>query len=160
MTTKRMTVKKIVAAIGCLALTLNIVGFTLAQTKGADSFKDVKYLKTADKKKAEEVESGLEFNKETGEILVSPKGSDSIKIAKSQITNLVYERASRPRYVSGLLLAWPLLFTKGKKHFLTIQYKSGDKGEFVILHLDKSNYQQVLASAEAATGVKVEKVID
>jgi hypothetical protein len=157
---KRIALKKIVAAFCCLALVLTNLVFAVAQTKGADSFKDVKYLKTADKKKAEEVDTGLELNKETGEITISPKGLESIKIPKSSITNLVYERTSRPRYVSGLLLAWPLLFTKGKKHFLTIQYKSGDKGEFAILHLDKGNYQQILASAEAATGVKVEKMID
>jgi hypothetical protein len=157
---KTITLKKLAVLCGCAALMLNLVAAAFAQTKGADKFDDVKYLKTADKKKAEEVNAELEINKETGDLLVTVIKGEPIKISKSQITNLVYERTSRPRYVSGLLLAWPLLFTKGKKHFLTIQYKSAEKGEFVILHLDKNNYQPILASAEAATGVKVEKMID
>ena len=41
-----------------------------------------------------------------------------------------------------------------------IQYKEGEKGEFALLRLDKNNYQAVLAAAEAATGVKVENLID
>lgn len=150
--------KKIAASLVLLVFTLSVA---FAQTKGVEKFDDVKYLKTTDKKKAEEVDAELEINKETGELRIAPEKSSAISIAKSQVTNIVYERTSRPRYVSGLLLAWPLLFTKGKKHFVTIQYKTADgKGEFALLHLDKNNYQAILASAEAATGVKVEKMID
>lgn len=157
---KTTTWKKLVALCGGAALALNLAIVAFAQTSGTDKFDNVKFLKTTDKKKAEEVKAELEINKEAGEIQVIVDKGEPIKIGKSQLTNLVYERTSRPRYVSGLLLAWPLLFTKGKKHFLTIQYKNADKGEFVILHLDKNNYQPILAAAEAATGVKVEKMID
>lgn len=128
-----------------------------AQTK----FEDIKLIKSKDGKKADEFDAELEINKENGEILVKEKkGGATLKIAKAQVTKIVYERASKPRYAAGLLLAWPLLFTKSKKHFLTIQYKEGEKGEFALLRLDKNNYQAVLAAAEAATGVKVENLID
>ena len=156
--------EKAAAAICALTLALPLVTAALAQSAtahGSDRFKDVKYLKTADKKKAEEVEGELEINKQTSEIRFQAKGAELVKLEKTQVTNLSYERASRPRYISAMLIAWPLIFTKGKKHFLTIQYKNAaGQGEFALFHLDKGNYQRILASAEATTGVKVERLID
>lgn len=159
----RQTARRMTAEVCALILLLNANSAALAQTVSAstaDRFKEVKFLKTGDKKAAE-VEGELEIDRQKGEIRFQSKGADLVKVEKQQVTNLIYERASRPRYVSGLLLAWPLLFTKGKKHFLTIQYKNAvGQGEFALLHLDKSNYQQILAAVEAATGMKVERVID
>lgn len=153
-------IQKILAGVCAVALVFSLSGSILAQSNVADRFKDVKYVKTAEKK-ADEIEGELEIDKQNGGIRFLSKGSELVKVEKQQVTSLLYERTSRPRYVSGLLLAWPLLFTKGKKHFLTIQYKnSAGQGEFALLHLDKSNYQAILAAAEAATGVKVERTID
>lgn len=147
--------KNILVSLIAAALLTNAVA-AFAQNK----FEDVKLIKSKDGKKAEEFDSALEINKESGEILVTEKKGGTLKIAKSQMTKIIYERASKPRYAAGLLLAWPLLFTKSKKHFLTIQYKEGEKGEFALLRLDKNNYQAVVAAVEAATGIKVENLID
>lgn len=148
--------KNVLVPLMALALLTNVVS-AFAQTK----FEDIKLIKSRDGKKAEELDAELEINKESGEILVKEKkGGGTLNIAKSQVTKIVYERASKPRYAAGLLLAWPLLFTKSKKHFLTIQYKESEKGEFALLRLDKNNYQAILAAVEAATGVKVENLID
>lgn len=148
--------KNVLVPLMALALLTNVVS-AFAQTK----FEDIKLIKSRDGKKAEELDAELEINKESGEILVKEKkGGGTLKIAKTQVTKIVYERASKPRYAAGLLLAWPLLFTKSKKHFLTIQYKESEKGEFALLRLDKNNYQAILAAVEAATGVKVENLID
>jgi len=82
----------------------------------------------------------------------------TLELRAASITNALYERTSRPRYVSGLLLAWPLLFTKGKKHFLTIQYKGeSGEGKYAIFHLDKGNYREILAATEATTGKKMDR---
>lgn len=151
----KITWKNTIVTLIAAALLANSVA-VFAQNK----FDDVKLIKSKDGKKAEEFDSELEINKETGEILVKEKKGGTLKIAKTQITKIIYERASKPRYAAGLLLAWPLLFTKSKKHFLTIQYKEGEKGEFALLRLDKNNYQTILAAAEAATGIKVENLID
>jgi hypothetical protein len=86
------------------------------------------------------------------------KGQRELDIPFENITGLIYERASKPRYALGLLVAWPLLFTKSKKHYLTIQYKGADgQGQVAVIQLDKSNYQMAVATAEAQTGVKVER---
>lgn len=154
---------KAVAVIAVSILLLNVGLTALAQAPSSSvnfRFKDVKYLKTTNKK-ADEVEGELEIDQQKGEVSFRSKGAELAKVDKQHVTGLLYERTSRPRYVSGLLLAWPLLFTKGKKHFLTIQYKNAEgQGAFTLLRLDKSNYQQILASVEAAIGVKVERTID
>ncbi len=158
-----VTTQKLLATACALALVFNLAGAVLAQstsTSVTDSFKEVKYIRTGDKK-ADEIEGELEVDRQKGEIRFLSKGAELVRADKQQVASLHYERTSRPRYVSGLLLAWPLLFTKGKKHFLTIQYKdSAGQGAFALLHLDKSNYQAILAAVEAATGVKVERTID
>jgi len=129
-----------------------------AQTK----FDHAEYLKSAqpgEKKKGESVQGSLCFDgaKKTIEFL-NKDGAAELSIPNAAIKGLHYERTSRPRYAEGLLIAWPLLFTKSKKHYLTIQYAdTAGAGQFAILHLDKNNYQQILAAAEAQTGMKVDR---
>jgi hypothetical protein len=127
------------------------IAFVLTATLLAGAnFNDVKYLSPRDGEKAESVNGSLTV--ENGVLAFDGKG-ESWAVAKVQITNLVYERASRPRYKTGLLM-WPMLFTKGKKHFLTIQHS----GEYKIMQLDKGNFRDALAAVEAATGVKIERL--
>jgi len=122
-----------------------------AMALSAASFDNAKYMAPRDGEKAKAVEGTLTV--ENGVLAFEGKG-DSWTVAKVAITNLVYERASRPRYKTGLLLAWPLLFTKGKKHFLTVQHG----GEYKIVQLHKGNFREALASIEAGTGVRVERI--
>jgi hypothetical protein len=82
-----------------------------------------------------------------GKIRIAPHAA--ISVAAASVVSAAYERASRPRYAAGILLAWPLLFTKEKKHYLTLQY-TADAGErkYAIFRLDKKVYQEVLAAEE------------
>jgi hypothetical protein len=74
---------------------------------------------------------------------------DAIKSAE-------YSYSKSPRYKAGMLVSPFLLFTSGKKHWLTLQ---ADK-DFVILQMDKSNYKLIVATFEAKSGKKVETVAD
>jgi hypothetical protein len=117
--------------------------------------------KNADKKPAEAVSCDLEVNSSTGELRLLSNEIEITRLAKSQVTHLVYERFTKQRVASGVLIAWPLLFTKGRKHFLTIQFKTPEgKRDFLSLSLDAGNYQKILDAVETATGVKVEKHLD
>ena len=118
---------------------------------GAASFDNAKYMAPREGEKTKSV--GGTLTMENGVLAFEGKG-ESWTVPKVSITNLVYERAAKPRYKTGLLLAWPLLFTKGKKHFLTVQHG----GEYKIVQLDKSNFREALASIEAGTGVHVERL--
>ncbi len=91
----------------------------------------------------------LQFRNERGEMIFAVK--------KASIKNLTYERAAKPRYAAGLLVAWPLLFTKSKSHFLTVQYDDEHGAQYAIVKLDKSNFRDALASIEAQTGKKIER---
>jgi len=143
-------------------------------TLQGQTFQRVDYLYRATDEAEPEHRSGvLVFDQSQNmAIFVSPQDSERygvfgkvhthsavrIEITSKTVVSAIYERAARPRYGAGLVLAWPLLFTKEKKHFLTLQYKtdSGDR-KYAIFHLDKRNYQEALAATEATLGIKVER---
>lgn len=135
----------------------------------AEVFSNVRYLYKAEgDDKGQEVVGNLNIDASAKKLVFqspAPKKRKrnsppdvTIEVKANSITSALYERASRPRYVPALLIAWPLIFTKGKKHFLTMQY-NGDSGEgrYVIFNLDKTNFRAILGAVEAATGKKVER---
>jgi hypothetical protein len=128
---------------------------------GQSQFERAEFLKSAapGQKKGDSVRGILSFNGVDKEIVFRDKrGTQLLGIKCDSIKSLVYERTAKPRYAEGLLIAWPLMFTKSKKHYLTLQYEEpAGTGHFAILHLDKSNYQEILATVEAQTGKKVER---
>ncbi len=109
--------------------------------------------------KPKDLEGNLQLDRDSKRILFFSENTKRTEIPLDGVTNLVYERAKSPRYLAGLLVAWPLFFTKNKKHFFTIQYKD-EKGEgrYALFQLHKSNYRDVLAAFEAASGHKVERL--
>ena len=117
-----------------------------------------KCLKTGEKKQTEAVDCDLEVYRSTGTVRVVSGVTVLLKLEKAQITNIVYERVTRQHLAAGVFLAWPVTFPKGRKHFLTVQYKRDDgKSDFLPLSLDRSNYERALVSLEEATGVRVER---
>lgn len=124
-------------------------------------FDKAEYIKAAGpgQKKGETVEGTLRFDGNSKHVeFVAKGGSLPFDIKYDSIKSLLYERAAKPRYGAGLLIAWPLLFTKSKKHFLTIQYTDeAGAGQYAIVRLDKSNFREAIATAEAETGKKVER---
>ena len=92
--------------------------------QAADTFKDVEYLYKAEgKDKGQQIGGNLAFDSAAQTMAFQSKKM-TLELHAQSITSALYERTSKPRYAAGLLLAWPLLFTKTKSHFLTIQYKS------------------------------------
>lgn len=129
--------------------------------QGQFDFDKAEYLKpaAAGSKKGETVPGVLRFDSAKKEVqFVEKKGTPALDVKYEAIKSMLYEKTAKPRYAAGLLLAWPLLFTKSKKHYLTIQYTdTGGTGQFAIIHLDKSNFQEALARAESEAGKKVER---
>ncbi|MGA2482287.1 MAG: hypothetical protein ABSF92_04130 [Candidatus Acidiferrales bacterium] len=136
--------------------TLLVTPVCLAQAQ----FDKVQYLKppAAGQKKAEPVDGSLTFDAAKKELRFVGKGTPDLTIKYDSVKSMLYEKASKPRYAEGILLAWPLLLTKSKKHYFTIQYSdAAGTGQYALLRLDKSNYREVLAKAEADTGKKVDR---
>jgi hypothetical protein len=125
----------------------------------ASQFDGAEYYKKADgEKKAKSIDGSLIFSPDAKAVRFVSKGITQLDIPYDSVTSIIYERTAKPRYALGLLVAWPLLFTKSKKHYLTIQYKQSDgQGKFAVVRLDKKNYLMALSTAESQTGIKVER---
>ena len=95
-------------------------------------------------------------NKEIKPNLVCADGSIIVKDRKKpevfatipyhNIESVIYERSSHARIKTAVLLSPMALFSNGKKHWLTITYKNGDK--------------RILATVETETGQDVEWILE
>lgn len=142
------------------ALCLLFVVFVVTAASAVD-FSNAQYFKKNDNgKKSDPVSGVLRISPETKELkFVNKKGDEQFVVKSTQIKSVLYERTSKPRYAAGLLIAWPLLFTKSKSHYLTVQYDPGNGAEaqYAIVKLDKNNYRDVLASIETTLNTKVQR---
>ena len=87
---------------------------------------------------------------------VARSGSDVTMVPFAAIRGATYDRRERQRKIMGLP-AGPG-YTPKRQHFLTVQFKTGDTGEFVELELGKDIAGRVVATLEARSGKKVEKI--
>jgi hypothetical protein len=151
-----LTVVAAVLILGSLAYGKDVGGkagkFDHAEYRQATS--------SGQKKAAPAVQGTIFFNsdKKTVEFL-DRKGAPVLSIDCGAIKSMLYEKTSTPRYAEAVLISPLFIFSQSKKHFLTIQYTDTvGAGQFVILHLDKKNAREAIATAEAQTGEKVEQV--
>jgi hypothetical protein len=143
-----------ISVIALLLVAANAVG------QSYYDFKSAQYLMPGEGgKKGNNIDGVLRFDEGADQILFLAKGkSTALTIPYASVKSLLYERSAKPRYAAGLLIAWPLIFTKSKGHYLTIQYADpSGEGKFAIIRLHKSNFREAVARAEAATGQKVER---
>jgi transcriptional antiterminator Rof (Rho-off) len=74
------------------------------------------------------------------------------------VTAMYYERAKSARIKTALLVSPVALFSKGKKHWLTVEYKRADgKGDAVILRLDKKEYRAILGELSSRCPVELQR---
>jgi hypothetical protein len=129
---------------------------------GQARFDKAEYFKSAaaGQKKGGTLKGELQFDSAQKTVqFLGAKEALALSVKYDAIKSMLYERTSKPRYAAGLLIAWPLLFTKSKSHYLTIQYDGpGGTGQYAVIRLHKDNYRDVLAKAEAETGKKVERM--
>jgi hypothetical protein len=121
--------------------------------------KTVWFEKIPGSDKPKDLEGSLQLDRSRKTIRFFSQNTKRLEIDLDTVSNLVYERAKRPRYAAGLLFAWPLLFTKTKKHYFTVQFKDdAGEGQYALFQLHKKNYREVLAAFEAASGIRVERL--
>ena len=126
-------------------------------------FDHAEYLKatSAGQKKAQPAVKGtLSFDTEKKSVdFLDEKGAPAFSIKYDAIKTILYEKTAKPRYAAAILISPLFLLSHGKKHYLTIQYTdAAGAAQFVIVHLDKKNAREAVATAEAQTGKKVEQV--
>lgn len=93
-------------------------------------------------------------------LTVTSDSKDSTAVSFSDITGVTYDRRERQRKMFGLPMTGQAMAgaaTK-KQHFVTIQFKRGETGDFLELELGKDIATRVVATLEAKWGKPVEKV--
>ena len=74
------------------------------------------------------------------------------------VSSLLYERAKSARLKAALFISPLMLFSKGKKHWLTIQWAGeNDERDAAILRLDKKEYRAILGEIDARTDVELKR---
>jgi hypothetical protein len=147
-------------AVAILLTSLLAASDEPAKISNFDSAEYIKLSANADNKKtATRIGGTLSFNNDKKAVeFLSDKEVPAFSIKYDAIKSMLYERTSTPRYVAAILVSPFFLFSHSKKHYLTIQYTDdAGAGQFVSIHLDKKNAREVVATAEAATGKKVER---
>jgi hypothetical protein len=149
------TIRKAALSAGCALLF------------AAASFADVKYNHAeylrpkveGQKKDDHPVKGSISFDKDKQAVVfLDEKGASVLNIPNDKIKSMLYEQTSKPRYAEAILISPFFLFTHSKKHFLTIQYTDPDgQGKFALIHMDKGNARDIVATAEAHTGKKVDR---
>ncbi len=75
-------------------------------------------------------------------------------IPTTAVKDLFYSRVSGRRIGAAIIVSPLLLFSKGRKHYMTISFNDGQSMVGAVeFKLDKSNYRPVLRSVETSTGV-------
>ena len=153
----RATSRKALCAALCLVFVPAAIGST-AEIK----FDKVDYMPPkieGQKKSAQPVKGHVIFDKEKKIVeFQDAKGQIIVTIPYDKIKSLLYEKTSKPRYAEAILVSPFFLFSKTKKHFLSIQYADANEaGAFCMLHMDKSNAIDIVNTAEAETGKHIER---
>jgi hypothetical protein len=91
----------------------------------------------ADRRNIKFVTGSLNFDQGEHRLTCSWKGHQELEIPFSSTAHITHERTGTPRYAHGLLLAWPLLFTKSKTHYLTIQYQEDGVGNTALFRISR-----------------------
>ena len=122
-------------------------------------FKNAEYYARTYGKKAKPVVGTLVFEPSAKAVRFVAKGRIELDVSNDSITKMFYEPTSTPRYALAVLVSKYFLLTKSTKHFLTIEYKGPNgEAESAVIRLDKGNYELALTTAEAQTGVRVERI--
>jgi hypothetical protein len=148
---------RIVKAFGVLVCLTLVSGLSAATKFGKIEYMPPKV--EGEKQNANPIKGQISFDKETKALqFQDEKNQAVVTIPYAKIKSMLYERTSKPRYAEAILLSPFFLFTKSKKHFLTIQYTDEvGTGKFSVFHMDKGNARDIINTAEAETGQKIER---
>jgi len=142
-------------AIKTLAIILIMVVCFEAPMMAAVTGKEVMYVGGTIKGLPEATEGSVNTTDEDKFIFNSDKGS--FDIPYKSITSLEYgQKAGRRVGVAIVITVWAL-FSKKRKHFLTIGYNDKDnKPQGVVLEIAKGRAKSIITILEARSGKKVE----
>jgi hypothetical protein len=105
---------------------------------------------------APKAEGTLATTDDTKMLFVAEKGGGMIEIPWKQIEEAEYGQKVGRRIKTAILLTPLALFSKGRKHYLTVTYKDrNDEAQSAVFELGKETVRTTLAVVEARTGRKI-----
>lgn len=143
-------------------------GVEAQQAAGVPPSTDVAFKKSKmtmfEGKKAKDIQVELAFVAKS-KLVVRKAGAPVIEVPYTAIQRVTYEYSQRRRIGEGaaIMLLSPaagavVMFVKTKTHWLAIEYSQADQPKTLVIQLDKNEYEQVLATAEAEIRKKVEHI--
>jgi hypothetical protein len=83
--------------------------------------------------------------------------SGDVRIAYRKVNTLEYGQTVSRRYAAAVLISPLLLFSKARKHFVTLGYVDAEgRQQVVVFRVEKGDIRSVLVGLEARTGRRVE----
>lgn len=105
---------------------------------------------------APKAEGNLATTDDAKMVFVAEKGGGMIEIPWKKIEEAEYGQKVGRRVKTAILLTPLALFSKGRKHYLTVTYKDkNDEPQSAVFELGKETVRTTLAVVEARTGRKV-----
>jgi hypothetical protein len=104
---------------------------------------------------APKTEGVLATSDTTKLIFVGEKSGGIVEIPYKKVLDIEYGQKVGRRWKSALLLGPAMLFSKGRKHYVTITFKGQSGDEAAIFELGKEIVRPTLTILEARTGRKV-----
>jgi hypothetical protein len=95
----------------------------------------------------------------SGELIrfLDKSGREFFSIPSAAVTDLFYSRVSGRRIKTAIFVSPLLLFSKGKKHYLTVSFDDGAAFVGAVeFRLDKKNYRGILRAVESVSNVTLE----
>ncbi|MDE2928942.1 MAG: hypothetical protein OXT71_21360 [Acidobacteriota bacterium] len=151
--------------IALIAL-LTVLATNLASVAETVVFRKVDFYEDLSDKE-EKYDARLALDPEARTIMIADEKHGADKkvyalIPYDNVKKIVYERSSHRRYKAGLLVTPWLLFSKGKKHWLTIEFEGVNDLPlgYVYVRLHKGNYRRVLSALSSGVGLEIEEIIE
>jgi hypothetical protein len=90
-------------------------------------------------------------------VMVLRSNGEEVRIPYGKINTLEYGQNVGRRYMAAVLISPVFLFSKSRKHFVTIGYTDPEnKQQALVFRVDKGDIRGLLTSLEARTGRRVE----
>jgi hypothetical protein len=146
------TVKRILAAL------LLIVSFGTLTVADETSFSRV----AAPDSKGRLSKAVLTFSDDHQAIEVQPEKGVPLSIPYAEIDKFSYEYTKKHRvneesiFATAVGVGAVMMLTKGKSHWLQIDYHQGELPKTFVLHMDKHEYIRILDAVKAHTGKDAE----
>ncbi len=140
-------------------LSLLLIGFLLSPIVALAAVRGKKamYMGGTISKIPDKTKGKFDVTGEKGAVFLSRKGESLLEIPYESVTSLEYGQKSGRRVGVAIAVTWVALFSKKRRHFLTIGFKDAEGNrQGAVFELAKGTVRTTLVTLEARTGVEVE----